>query len=1042
MASLRFSSRMRFSRLTLISLAIIGTIICGNPADAFSQTNEATKKALQDQIAVARLACEEGMLESSQGVLDKIRKDFGQDLTDQDEAAISGIEDCLAAGRKLRADAQASLGTARQLYDNGNYVDAYKLSSQLAENKFLPVDDKMAAAKIKSASYKGYTEYQQEMKDLFDKSIEDYKAGNYETALKGFETVDESGVEVSHWFKDAGDYAEMTQAQMTKSQAEAQADAAKQAKAEKAAEEKKAAAEKAAAEKQEKAAKTQQPEVAVAVQNNTADESAQVQPDQNPDQVSNESMESAAPPAGGSSYIDQIQRTRNVKRQYTQVVVNDAIAKANEFMAQGDYAAARESLTAAYSNINKTKMVLGEQLYEQYNTQLNSMRDEIADKAEAAAVKDAQMRREEQSVLQSEMRQKMERERRAAVEEYKSNALEFHKKQRYEEALAQVNALLAIDPLNDFGLAMKMSLEDTISWREQSMVQKTKYEQEIKTLIEADRSSIPWSDDVHYPSNWLEISKKRDALFTDGENPEDAAINKQLETVIDLMEITQDTSFEDAIEIIKTSVEPNFNIVVLWRDLEDNAFIDRDTPVNVTFSSPVSASMALKLLLESVSGGFAELDYVVKNGIIQVATVESLPDRLQVVRYEVADLLGERALFQFEMDTSDLGNQGGGRSSGGGGGGSSSRRSSSSSQDDEDIDRTEMIERSALRVQELMDLIQQSIDPMSWYDAGGQATISTFNDKTLVISQTIKNHSEVRRLLNDLRASLGQQVALETRFLIVSQNFLEEIGVDVDFIVNAGGKWGDIIVDQNHASTTGGGQSTGVPGNLADNSAAAMISGGYGSILDDLQVQFLINATQSHRDTKSLNAPRVAVLSGESAAIRVTTDKSYVADYDFEDVTTANSDFNRVIADPEISTIQDGVILNVTPTISMDKKYVLLRITTSFTTTSFSQFEVPSGGETNDYFPIQLPESEIAEVRTRVSVPDSGTLLIGGQKLTGEVELQSGVPVLSKVPGLGRLFENRAKTKDTYVLLILVKPTILLQDELEAEAVAGMQTNY
>jgi Flp pilus assembly secretin CpaC len=1023
---------MRFSRWTLISLAIIGTIICGNPADSLAQTNATTKKALQDQIAVAQLACEEGMLESSQGVLDKIRKDFGQDLTDQDKAAIQSIEDCIARGGELRADARTRLAQAQQLHDNGEYAKAYEVSAELAENKILPLDERQAAAKIKASSKEGYMSYQQDMKDLFNKSIEDYKAGNYDTALESFQTVDNSGVEVSHWFKDAGDYAEMTRAKMAEAQAKADTD--------------KAAADKAAADKQQKAAqpaaapavKEDKPAPAAVTQKTAASEPAEIQTAQNV-----EAPEEAAPSsAAGSSYIDQIERTRNIKRQYTQVVVNDAIAKANEFMAQGDYTAAREALTVAYSNINKTKMVLGEELYGQYDTQLNAMRNEIADKAEAAAVKDAELRRKEQNILQSEMREKMERERKAAVEEYKANALEFHKKQRYEEALAQINALLGIDPLNDFGLAMQASLQDTILWREQSMVQKTKYEQEIKTLIESDRASIPWSDDVHYPSNWTEISKKRDALMNEWESPEDAAINKQLESVVDLMGITQDTSFEDAIEMIKTAVEPNLNIVVLWRDLEDNAFIDRDTPVNLTFSSPVSVSMALELLLESVSGGFAELDYVVKNGIVQIATIESLPDRLQVVRYDVADLLGERALFQFEMDTSDLGQQGGGRSSGGGGGSSSSRRSSSSSQDDEDIDRTEMLERSALRVQELMDLIQQSIDPESWYDAGGQATISTFNDKTLVISQTIKNHSEVRRLLNDLRASLGQQVALETRFLIVSQNYLEEIGIDVDFLVNAGGKWGDIIVNQNHASTTGGGQGTGVPGNLADSSAAASISGGYGSILDDLQVQFLINATQSHRDTKSLNAPRVAVLSGESAAIRVTTDKSYVADYEFEDVTTANSDFHRVIADPEISTIQDGVILNVTPTISMDKKYVLLRITTSFTTTSFSQFEVPSGGESNDYFPIQLPESEIAEVRTRVSVPDSGTLLIGGQKLTGEVDLQSGVPVLSKVPGLGRLFENKAKTKDTYVLLILVKPTILLQDELEAEAVAGMQSVY
>jgi len=76
---------------------------------------------------------------------------------------------------------------------------------------------------------------------------------------------------------------------------------------------------------------------------------------------------------------------------------------------------------------------------------------------------------------------------------------------------------------------------------------------------------------------------------------------------------------------------------------------------------------------------------------------------------------------------------------------------------------------------------------------------------------------------------------------------------------------------------------------------------------------------------------------------------------------------------------------------------------------------------------------------TRVSVPDSGTLLLGGQRITAEAEMEAGVPVLSKIPVLGRLFGNRSKVRDQKILLILVKPTILLQEEREAEAIASME---
>ena len=91
---------------------------------------------------------------------------------------------------------------------------------------------------------------------------------------------------------------------------------------------------------------------------------------------------------------------------------------------------------------------------------------------------------------------------------------------------------------------------------------------------------------------------------------------------------------------------------------------------------------------------------------------------------------------------------------------------------------------------------------------------------------------------------------------------------------------------------------------------------------------------------------------------------------------------------------------------------------------------------------VKLPQTEISKVRTRVSVPDGGTLLLGGQKLTEEIEAESGIPVLSRIPIVGRLFSNRSKIKDQRILLILVKPTIILQEEADAEAIAALESGF
>ena len=131
----------------------------------------------------------------------------------------------------------------------------------------------------------------------------------------------------------------------------------------------------------------------------------------------------------------------------------------------------------------------------------------------------------------------------------------------------------------------------------------------------------------------------------------------------------------------------------------------------------------------------------------------------------------------------------------------------------------------------------------------------------------------------------------------------------------------------------------------------------------------------------------------------------------------------------------------MTPIITHDKKNVLLNINSSY------QDVLRIRHHTVDYidqngdvqtFTADVPETESTMISTRVSVPDSGTLLLGGQKVTADVKKEVGVPILGKIPLVGRLFRNTSTIKDQKILLILVKPTIILQEEREAEAIGAM----
>ena len=103
---------------------------------------------------------------------------------------------------------------------------------------------------------------------------------------------------------------------------------------------------------------------------------------------------------------------------------------------------------------------------------------------------------------------------------------------------------------------------------------------------------------------------------------------------------------------------------------------------------------------------------------------------------------------------------------------------------------------------------------------------------------------------------------------------------------------------------------------------------------------------------------------------------------------------------------------------------------------SLDRCRTSGGGAAGEAFG-QLPTLSAQQIKTTVSVPDGGTLLIGGQKLSAETEIEAGVPILSKIPFLKRAYSSRSFVKDEQTLLILIKPTIFIMPEQEALAFPG-----
>ncbi|MHC4535298.1 MAG: hypothetical protein ACYS6K_15215 [Planctomycetota bacterium] len=109
-----------------------------------------------------------------------------------------------------------------------------------------------------------------------------------------------------------------------------------------------------------------------------------------------------------------------------------------------------------------------------------------------------------------------------------------------------------------------------------------------------------------------------------------------------------DMPFSEAIDILRNSTIPKLNIVVLWKDLQENADIYRETPIGMDGLSKVPLRTHLKILLMSVSGGGVEkLGYVVDQGVIIIATRSSLPRKMVTRIYDITDLVSEPANYRF-----------------------------------------------------------------------------------------------------------------------------------------------------------------------------------------------------------------------------------------------------------------------------------------------------------------------------------------------------------------------------------------------------------
>jgi type II secretory pathway component GspD/PulD (secretin) len=303
--------------------------------------------------------------------------------------------------------------------------------------------------------------------------------------------------------------------------------------------------------------------------------------------------------------------------------------------------------------------------------------------------------------------------------------------------------------------------------------------------------------------------------------------------------------------------------------------------------------------------------------------------------------------------------------------------------------------------------------------------------------------------LDDLREATGIMVDIEARFLRVQDSFLEDIGVDFRGLGSPGAGPNQAFDDFGTASAfadLGGevGQNNdagiyfddGADGdvkarieNLYDSalgSESVQNSGGLSfqwTYLNDLQLEMILRAVQKAERIELVTAPHVLVANTARSNLTVTNQLSYVQDFNIE-IAQGSS-----IADPIIDTVEDGVVLDVRPTVTADRRFIIVEMRPTVAELKRPMREVTTTLASASSVTIQLPELEISRLRTTVPIPDGGTILLGGWKVHEEQNYNSGVPILNKIPIIGFLFKREGNFVLNRKLLILLKATIVMWQE-------------
>ncbi len=234
----------------------------------------------------------------------------------------------------------------------------------------------------------------------------------------------------------------------------------------------------------------------------------------------------------------------------------------------------------------------------------------------------------------------------------------------------------------------------------------------------------------------------------------DEALIERLETT----RTTVDYAPEDLVKVIDELREKHgLNVQISWSVL-DAAGIRKDRRVELRLKDVPLSVLLDNIVREIDASGGTLLGWAVDRGVVIITNRAALDRQTLLRAYDVRDLIESGYAIRRFASTPSLGLattgrewvggdatpkvEGKGFGGGGGGGGGGGNIFG-----DEADDPTRME-----KIESLVQLLMEQVDPESWLDNGGMIGSVSVRDGVLLVRQSLRNHTDVRALLDLLRS--------------------------------------------------------------------------------------------------------------------------------------------------------------------------------------------------------------------------------------------------------------------------------------------------